>query len=402
MRGVYLAFFIIFASASPCAAQSPNSSSIRYSSTPLTPSTTDVGPQYHGFDPAAIYASAQALSVAQRKSDFETRAQYESRIAGLASYEIAPGTPLSADVPFLLNDATSRDLNAEISFSYNADLETLSINITPRIERFVEAQGLTFAVLKLKSEVRQIGEYPGENSYGAATEVMEVQDSLYGVSFERNSWLNGAKIFIKMKPHEAKRLDQDLGVLLLGRLSSPWTLQQFAHDHPTMDDPSDYYQAARYLYVVPDQVWIYDLASGKVIEKINKASMSEGDSFYDQGLQEEFPLRLEISSSCESSISIHYQVDDEPIQSGQFAPGFGENLVDLPLTLQAKRKIVISTGSGYTLAHLTFTLNGVPVEPMWETDSGKPIHLKHRKSPAGPCYEETPKDRGAQVVFKVR
>jgi len=117
--------------------------------------------------------------------------------------------------------------------------------------------------------------------------------------------------------------------------------------------------------------------------------------------QEQFPLRLDISDECEPSTFIRYRVDDGPEESGHFAPGYGRNIVDLPVTLEAKQKIVVSTNSGYTVAHLVFRLNGQPVKPEWRaTDQGKVIHLNSHSNRAGPCNSAVPGDRSTEVVFE--
>ncbi|HWB32936.1 MAG TPA: hypothetical protein VG714_07175 [Acidobacteriaceae bacterium] len=114
-----------------------------------------------------------------------------------------------------------------------------------------------------------------------------------------------------------------------------------------------------------------------------------------------FPLQLEISSECESLAFIRYRVDDGPEQSGEFSPGYGRNTVELPLALAAKGKIVISTDSGYTVAHLIFRLNGQQVKPEWRTaDKGKAIRLNSRRGDVEPCSAPVPSDKAAEVVFQ--
>jgi hypothetical protein len=117
--------------------------------------------------------------------------------------------------------------------------------------------------------------------------------------------------------------------------------------------------------------------------------------------EERFPLRLEISSECETFAFIQYRVDDGTEESGHFAPALRRNIVDLPVTLEAKQKIVVSTSYGYTVAHLVFRLNGQPVQPEWKTtDKGKVIRLNPRPTRAGPCSSAVPDNKNAEVVFQ--
>ncbi len=160
----------------------------------LNPATESLASEYRGFDPAMVYRAIEALGPNRPKSAFDTTADYELRRAAFSTLTFLPGIPVSSQLSFVLNDPDAKVIPPAISFVYDTDTETLQLTVSPERRTFVLTPGIpVLSTLTLKSDVKRLDRYTGQNAYGATAEVNDILDEEYGIALNTRTWLDGAR-----------------------------------------------------------------------------------------------------------------------------------------------------------------------------------------------------------------
>lgn len=211
-----------------------------YSFEPFQINVEKLPPNYRGHDIVDLYDKL-AKKVGP-KSEFETTAQYVARINsvatdGIYAFRIELDGPIVGPL-----------------FSYDADNQTLSMNIIPH----------KFGWLDLpSSNVNQSEELTG---VGVRLRVTEKDEALYCIStYNRKAWPLTISVKATLQPDRARELMPTLGVLLISRLkkSEIGPLLVFESRHT---GKSNYVQK-NCVNVELLEIWIYDTKSGEIIKK---------------------------------------------------------------------------------------------------------------------------------------
>jgi hypothetical protein len=127
---------------------------------------------------------------------------------------------------------------------------------------------------------------------------------------------------------------------------------------------------------------VFDETSGKVFAPISQSSLEQDRAKEAERLQRErelreqlYPVRVTVEGL--NSTAITYRIDDGPEISGKGSLGTpGLKVFALPLTIEAKSRITISTKYVYEVQGLRFVLNGRSVVPEWRTEKGKKFRVQ--------------------------
>jgi hypothetical protein len=134
---------------------------------------------------------------------------------------------VSSRLSFVLNDPAANVILPGVGFLYNADTQTLLIKVSPEQRTFVlNTEAPVLATMTLKSDLKGLGHYTAQNTFGATAEVDNILDQEYGLAFKTGIWLGREELFFSMAPEEARRLYPNLRALLLCRLTEPYLQSQ--------------------------------------------------------------------------------------------------------------------------------------------------------------------------------
>jgi hypothetical protein len=341
----------------------------------LDESTVSLGPAFAGLDPAALISGIDAAYNPKPASQIEAATANLWKRSGLSSRAEIPAVPTSGRLAFLLNapDVPKDGLDGDVSIYYDAKLQIMSIGINI-VKRHIILDQEIADVFVLRSAIVNSRDYIGTNAFGASVNATSILSETLGLIFDDGTWLTPTlrpvSLPLEVGPSDATDLANRLGVLLLCTATPPWIRTGMRSSSATFDDPTGVTDIGRYLHVAPDAIWIFDRPTGKVLFKFDEGSLSVQRLKIETARHARFPLNLVIRGGWSAFIS--YQVDDLPEQSGVYAPGYGRNIVQLPLVIDAKRQIIVRVGSKenyeYYSRNLTFWLNGQAMKPKWHVD----------------------------------
>lgn len=303
-------------------------------------------------DPKSVY---EALAgVRSPKSEFETTAEYQRRLATVLNQEIAPGVSLQSPLPFLLNQTFAGPTLPVAKLSYDADSEYLKISISPN-----PLGGM--AGLILKTEGGEIGEYTGQNAYGATANVSRSHFEDYGIAIDRNNWLSRSDIRTLIPRDQARMIYSHLQLVLICRAIQPYITSQFQHFGPTLSSPIDSNANENLIVVEPLELRLYDGQTGQVLKVFTERSVLAEH-------KQSFPLHLEVQTNSYTDGYLYYQVDDNPERrdTGIYDTAF--NGGQPFLIVEAKSQIKVSGMDKKTLSKLVFKLNGQVINPSWYSE----------------------------------
>jgi hypothetical protein len=283
-------------------------------------------------DPAALYEAASKTIIAPGKSEFETTAQYQARIASLLRKPLLHGLSGNDDFAFVLTTSARSifgPLPKQHDFltvdfletKYDADSRQMSVSIPTDGGEI----GSDYKwVSALHRSVAYGASYVGQNAFGVRRLVRRVNTNTLELDVEDYDWLepdcadDGTnKIFsLTVEPEEARVLSEDIEVIMIGRLRGPFTSHSVDGTEPSLEqlEPTDITRVHRLLHMALDQVIIADSRTGTILKQFGR-----------QKHRTEYPLTVEFRGDdvpfsdprCEESkhlfpfniLSIDYSID---------------------------------------------------------------------------------------------
>ncbi|PYV75554.1 MAG: hypothetical protein DMG96_16780 [Acidobacteria bacterium] len=234
--------------------------------------TGSLPPRFQGDDPNRIANRFSNIT----KSEFETTAQFEQRKRAAAP---------SGDLVFVIPRAAF-DTKTGWEVKYDADAQKLRI-IVCFYGHVQDDTQRRFNTLELVSEAYSAGEHLATNAFGAVTEVSSSVGHQYGIAVSPDHWLfekhimeNGHKfeadnpfdlplyrLNVSMPAEQAAALKPNLSLLFVCRLTEPRLISHLGGHEATLSAPYETVISSEYFPVEVKQVWVYDLSSGKVLQK---------------------------------------------------------------------------------------------------------------------------------------
>lgn len=245
-----------------------------YSTRPLDSKAERLPGNYRGMDPEVIYQTLKRLETLERKGEFETTDQHNSRISKMREMPI---------LGILRRDGIFAFTIDGLKTSYNADAHELEalVRLGAVWNNVSPDPGLR--ALSLKSKVSR-RKYVAQNAMGAkvlvdelATESFEVAIGNFRqfkpVELDRRQFF--IKITIQADVAEAKQMKERLRALVICRLLSPYIGYGALLDEATFGKSSQYFLRMYYLKAEVAELWLYDRMTGEIYKKIPSEERSK-------------------------------------------------------------------------------------------------------------------------------
>ncbi|MBP1750740.1 MAG: hypothetical protein H6Q52_3279 [Deltaproteobacteria bacterium] len=241
--------------------------STMYDTKPFNINTDWLSPMYAGHNPELLYNNIRLRQEMVKRHPREAVEQYRTRVAENIY------APLMGSVDF---DSVYAFRITPGNRVYNAGKKAvqLSFKLTPVYEKGLEIAKRAF-VVRFQPQLDNSYVVTGEN--GSKRVIEEKKFSEYaimpvdsaGAPVENRDTLAAA---IVMTPQEAKKSEGDLMFLLIGRLESPYISYEEINRNPLPGTSGTYLARYHYLHVKIIDIWVYDVTSGKIIQRGFQAS----------------------------------------------------------------------------------------------------------------------------------
>ncbi|HEX8845961.1 MAG TPA: energy transducer TonB [Pyrinomonadaceae bacterium] len=253
---------------------------------PFNKNVEDLPPNYLGNSYAEILVALMKQGPIEGKGEFESTIDYKARMERLKSKPLAGPITRNSLLAFII-----RPDGEQMSVKYDADLTALDAVLKWR--RY-ETSGATYT-LKSSENSKYVASYIGRNAFNVKRRIQVYRNDdfyigtntikplrsdetgrVYSIkSFTEEPTFNTSII---LPPSEARIAKGNLRALIICRLADQPLYQNKDHDTPEITDPYDRYNFTHVLIVVPEEIWFYDLPSGRVYEKISYDSSKQGSS----------------------------------------------------------------------------------------------------------------------------
>jgi len=267
-------FNLVQAQDAPTQTETANAEVTSYSDVPFDLKMAAVPVDFKGHDFQAIH---KALSSTLVKGEFETTAAFKERVA------LAEKNPLYGKIYASSVVAYVDELKQEGTFSpwsYDADNQTL------KIEEPLNDAPYNFPVsaakFRIKDDTQVTGSYTAQNAIGTKVDVTQYEVDAWDLilldldKFPFTKTPAGRINFefsIKMEASVAQRIEknQNLDILIIGRLDKPYVNESFDMVEPTLDRPSSSNVKEHGIIMQTEEIWLYDSTTGEIFNKLKPA-----------------------------------------------------------------------------------------------------------------------------------
>jgi len=222
---------------------------------PLDISRTSLPPLYTGHNIVELANALEHSPYLKDKSEFETTAAYDTRVAQFPSHPIMGKLTANSHFAFVMSGKT-------ISATYDADRGVMTF-------RVVELAGTSS--IKAASTSHPLGSYVASNAFGAKAVIARSVDHDYYLKMT-SGYLS--MVSVQLPPAEARALKADGRVLLVCHLAPPYINVSTDYHEGTMTERWESKDYTHEVSIVIDEVWLFKYRTGKVfkretLEKIN-------------------------------------------------------------------------------------------------------------------------------------
>jgi hypothetical protein len=215
-----------------------------------------------GHDIRAVIRRIEESPLAKPKSEFETTAQYTARISAFRDKDFQYVFVMGSD---------------DEQFEYNADERMLTSSWVTFGERMPEVEGLPGQnVLLIRQDVTGTTHYVGVNAFGVQKNVtVRSVDEYNLILVDRNGIFkqdptygyDEAPIRLPMNADQARDLKPNLRIAIVCTVTSPRVYETWEEDKATLTIPLETYTHTRFIAIRPDQVWVFDSRTGRIVSR---------------------------------------------------------------------------------------------------------------------------------------
>lgn len=261
--------------------------------------------KFLGHDIVKLFNTLKTLPL--RKSEFESSLQYSERLNQISNIRLFGSLIFDSTFAFtytanerVSSDSLKANYDADrqvLSVSINSDFGSLKSNLFNEQYSFGDLQSLSI----FQSVPRNLGSYIGVNGYGTRVKIQRGEFDQYEVIFpncvgttssdsysyerERKTSLSTREVVVDVNVPSLEAIDlkYNLGILIIGKLTSPFfQSDKVILTKPTIKSPTDIQFQKHSLVLDVKSMWIYSRATGKVYKKIPKCSLKPPASQYDR------------------------------------------------------------------------------------------------------------------------
>jgi len=233
-----------------------------YASTPIDVDAENLPPNYRGHSCRSIAKKLSSLKL--EKSEFETTAAYEDRLASLATLPVSGAVLLKDAVAFI----------PEVSLlteKYDADQGTLNVQTYWGLSIQVLNSSLVLSE-KIESDLRSAKTYEAANAYGRKVLVQSSSYDTCGIAFANHKSREHPPTSINesftMAPDEARSAKGNLTLIYIGTFAKPDHARFVDTIKPTIDRPREILWSGDAVVIDLAQIWIINRTTGTVYKKL--------------------------------------------------------------------------------------------------------------------------------------
>jgi hypothetical protein len=243
-----------------------------YSQSPFTGTVTR---GFLGNDPRAVYRAIEKTRL-KGKSEFETTAQYDQRLAQYADKPLYGPLRISSTFAFVFpSRETPGNLEnmypLNLTTSYKADTTTMTATVW--FEQLGTPDYRGRSILWNEMTVTT-GSYEGSNAFGATRHIEKTTSTITSLAFNLASpfyfWRKDLEISFVVPAEKAKLLKNNLRVLFVAKLVSPYVIETQEYTGPTFDDPYAASDVYHYFQCDISAIWLFDSSTGEVVAKLTQ------------------------------------------------------------------------------------------------------------------------------------
>jgi hypothetical protein len=320
-------------------------------------SGTHLPPHFSPMSAVEVYDAATRIQAGSQKSDFETTAQYQARLAALLHRPLLHGLNGTDDFAIALLPSArsiSGAVRAHDDFltmdfvetKYDADSQRMSLSI-PKNGGEIGSDYMW--ITAIHRTITYGAPYVGQNAFGVKHLVRKVRTDTLELALDDYDWLapdysdDGLnKLFsIAVEPHKARELSETIEILMIGKLHAPFTSHSVEGTEASLEQliPTDITRVHRLLHMSLDQLIIADSQSGTILAQFGRKKH-----------REEYPLTVEFRGievpfsdpRCEqyaslfpfNILSIDYSVDGGTTEHA---------FLNKPVHVEARQYVDVST-----------------------------------------------------------
>ena len=227
-------------------------------------------PRYAGSDCSAIARKLKSLDTG--KSEYETTAAYNARIAALSGRKIDGARTMAEPVAFVV---AGRD----IASTYVADAGHLDVTAKPeRVSLIVERDSRPGVIVSDRSEEER--RVVMSNAFGAKVEGTAAQRTVCALAFRNISdfdqRVKGVSALVPMTPAEAKAAKQQLALMYVGTIAPPFLGTYEDYHKATLDDPHEVSWRGDSVVLNLSEIWLFNRATGTIYKKVPVSGQATG------------------------------------------------------------------------------------------------------------------------------
>lgn len=326
-----------------------------YSNQAILSGLPSLPPNYLGADIKGLLSSISDSKVLAPKSEFETSAQYDARIASFANVRLLGDISPNEQIAFVI----AADSN-NLIISYDADTQDFTIGLKGSSRNFLIEPGRpAYVTLDLVSDLQTPKKYMGSNAMGASVVIEELDGQDYGLAIPPENWLfsqegiiaSGASkenilLALHASSDRAPSIKPQLRIAIVGKSNEPYILHDVFGKDATFTEPTKYLIGKRYLPFIPSELLLFRNDTGEILER---QTLQSREAKYEKALN--------LKIACKSS----YQSFDIRLDDRNYRAVTCEKIG----TLHAEHAISVTARAGYSVNDDSFFLNGSRFEPAW-------------------------------------
>lgn len=233
-----------------------------YDTRPFNTGIESLLPRYTGHNAELLCNAIRLRQEIVKQRPGETAAQHRSRIAGDIH------APLMGSLDF---DSMYAFRIAPAKKIYDAGRKTLEVNLSliPIIEKGVETPKKAFLI---RYQPQLDNSYVAMGKDGSKKVVEEKKFLQYSIvpvdkAGSPAETRDTISTVIPMTQEELKKTEGDVMFLVLGRLQSPYISYEEINQNPQPGASGTYLGRYYYLHINVVDMWVYDMSSGKIVQK---------------------------------------------------------------------------------------------------------------------------------------
>lgn len=254
---------------------SKKQSSPDFTSSAFDPTIERLPTRFLGNSLASLINPLTAQRKRWNKSEFETTAEYQARVAALRRSSLIGSLSYESLLAFSIGR------HEQLSATYDADLTLLTVELKFETAYMVGSYSDRYYQLTWADTSQRVTSYIGRTAFNRRARVSVYRNNTYylamrlndlkGISEVKDNYPLGGTLTVTfmMPPNEARQFKANLRALVIGHLADNPYDDSYENDTPEIDDPYDRHNFSYFFKIIPQEIWFYDISSGMIYAKLS-------------------------------------------------------------------------------------------------------------------------------------